>query len=188
MAALAQVKESEDLLKSHMEDNEVISLATSVIEKILPSFKQGSSDTPSGKLKSFLKSVDSYFESLEKTAKAKVLRNFNSMRMRTVLKMIEGDKKCLVTCVKGIQDALVEGGRIYKSCLLLPKFTIEVDKKIKECEGQLGNLSQSYDPQSVFASSKENQVISLLDKIKSLSQEKDRIVGRVGELRNLITL
>lgn len=27
----------------------------------------------------------------------------------------------------------------------------------------------------------------LLDKIKSLNQEKDKIVGRVGELRNLIT-
>lgn len=29
--------------------------------------------------------------------------------------------------------------------------------------------------------------MALLDKIKSLNQEKDRVVGRVGKLRNLIT-
>lgn len=38
LAALAQAKASEDLLKSHTEDSEVISLVTSVLEKILPSF------------------------------------------------------------------------------------------------------------------------------------------------------
>lgn len=36
-------------------------------------------------------------------------------------------------------------------------------------------------------SSHENQVISLLDKIKSQSHDRERIIGRVGEIRGLIT-
>lgn len=80
-----------------------------------------------------------------------------------------------------------EGGEIYKSCLLLPKFTIEVDKKNKECEGQVAGISQTYSPQAIFVSNYEAQVMSLLDKKKCLNQEKDRIIDRVGELTNLIT-
>lgn len=111
-------------------------------------------------------SVDFHFESLKKAIEAKIVRNFNAMRMKTVLRMIEGDKKSLVTYVESIQDAMAQGGKINKSCLVLPKFSTEIDNKIKECEGRLASLSQSYDPQFVFASGKENQVIFLLDKIK----------------------
>lgn len=73
------------------------------------------------------------------------------------------------------------------SFLLLSKFTIELDKKIGKCEGQLTDISQSYSPKAIFASNYEAQVMSLLDKIKSLNQEKDRVFGRVGKMRNLIT-
>lgn len=58
--------------------------------------------------------------------------------------------------------------------------------QIKECEGKLAGISQYFIPQSLFASNCEDQVMVLLDKIKSLNQEKDRIIGRVGELWNLI--
>lgn len=81
------------------------------------------------------KVVDSHFESLQKAVDVKVLNNFNAMRLRIVLKMVEGDRVSLITDMKGISEALNEGGNIYKSCLLLPKFTIDLDKKIKEWEG-----------------------------------------------------
>lgn len=55
--------------------------------------------------------------------------------------MVEGDRTSLITAMKDIQDTLDEGGNIYKSCLILPKFTINIDKKIKECEGRLANIS-----------------------------------------------
>lgn len=79
LAALSQAKASEDLFKFHTKDKELISLATNVLEKILPSFKQGIIDTPFGKLRSMLKEVDSHFISLEKAADAKVLSQFNAM-------------------------------------------------------------------------------------------------------------
>lgn len=89
--------------------------------------------------------------------------------------------------MKCIQDALDEGSHIYKSCLILPKFTIDIDKKIRECEGQLSRISQSYAPQSVSASDFESQVFCILNKIKSLNQVMDKILGRIGEVRNFIT-
>lgn len=61
--------------------------------------------------------------------------------------MIEDDRISLVIGMISIRDALDEGGWLYKSCLILPMFTIDIDKKIKECEGQLANISQSYTPQ-----------------------------------------
>ncbi|XP_059066371.1 uncharacterized protein LOC131857687 [Cryptomeria japonica] len=137
--AITQAKASEDLLKSHTEEKELISLTTSFLKKILPSFKQDTLDSPFGKLRSMVKLVDSHFESLEKATEVKALSHFNAKRLRTVLRMVEGDRISLITGVKGIQEALDKGGKIYKSCLLLLKFTIELDKKIKECEGKLIN-------------------------------------------------
>jgi hypothetical protein len=42
------------------------------------------------------------------------------------------DRTLLFAYVKSIQDALSEGGNIYKSCLLGSKFVEEIEKKIKE--------------------------------------------------------
>lgn len=84
-----------------------------------------------------------------------ILNHFNAMRLRTILRVIEGDRVSLIISVKGIKEALNEGSKIYKSCLLLPKFIIELGKKIKECEGQLEGISQSYSPQANFASNYE---------------------------------
>lgn len=143
-AALAQAKTSEDLLKSYSKDRELITLGTSVLEKKIPTFKQDTLDSPSSKLQSMLKAVDYHFESLEKVADVNILIYFNAMRLRTILRMVEDDRVSLITSVRSIREALNEGGKIYKSCLLLLKFTIDLDKKIKECEGQLASISQSY--------------------------------------------
>lgn len=75
----------------------------------------------------------------------------------------------------------------YMSCLILSKFTRDIDKKIKEYEGQLAAISQPFTPHLVFASSLEAQVMDLTDKIKSLHQERDQIINRVGDLRSLIS-
>lgn len=101
--------------------------------------------------------------------------------------MIEDDGVSLVIALKGIQDALDEGGHLYKSCLMFHKFNIYIDKKIRECEGYLASISQSYAPKSVPATNFEPQVLSILNKIKSLNQENDIILGRGGEVRSLIT-
>lgn len=45
----------------------------------------------------------------------------------------------------------------------------------------------SYDPLLVSLSSHENQVTCLLEKIRSLSQEKVKINGKFGELISFIT-
>lgn len=60
--------------------------------------------------------------------------------------MTESDRVSLITSMKGIQDALDEGGQIYKSCLIFPKFIMDIDKKIRECESQLPSISLSYAP------------------------------------------
>lgn len=115
LATLAQAKANGDLLKSHSKDKELIILVGDVLEKILPSFKLDTSN-PFDNLKSMLNVVGSHFESLEKASDTKVLNQFNDMRLKTFLKMIGDDRVTLVTPMKSIQDALDEGGWIYKSC------------------------------------------------------------------------
>lgn len=102
-------------------------------------------------------------------------------------KMIAKDRVTLDACVKSMKDALSEGGNMYKSCLSLKKFTKDIEKKSKDHEDELASISQLVDPLSVSLSSHEDQVTSLLEKIRSLNHDKDRIIGRVGELRNWIT-
>lgn len=106
-------------------------MATDVLEKILPSFKQDTTHSPFEKLRNMLKAIDSHFVSLEKVVDSKVLSHFNAMQLRIILKMVEGYRVSLTTSLKSIQKALDEGGKIYKSCLILPKFRIEIDKQIK---------------------------------------------------------
>lgn len=71
LATLAQIKASEDLLKSQLEDREVIFLATNVLEKNLPSFKKDPGDSSSVKLRNMSQVVDSHFLSLEKAVDIK---------------------------------------------------------------------------------------------------------------------
>lgn len=63
--------------------------------------------------------------------------------------MIANDKYLLATSVKNIQSALFEGGNIYKSCLSLSKFTEDIEKKMKECEKQLADITQAFDPLTI---------------------------------------
>lgn len=102
--------------------------------------------------------------------------------------MISHDRSLLDTCVKSIQNALSERGNVYKSCLLSSKFVEDIKNQIKEDEKQLEDISQSFDPLTTSMANQEGQVVSLLDKIKSLTHDKDKIIGRVGELQSLITL
>lgn len=67
-------------------------MATCVLEKIMPSFEKDIVDSHSGKVRSMLKAVDSHFVFIEKFMEGKVLSKFNAMRLRTILKMVEGDR------------------------------------------------------------------------------------------------
>lgn len=106
----------------------------------MSSFKLDTSN-PSSKFKVLLNVVGSHFESLEKAANIEVFNQFNAIKLKQFLKMIEYDRVSLVTSLKIIWDAIDEGGNIYKSCLIFPKFTIDIDKKIRECESQLASIS-----------------------------------------------
>ncbi|XP_059075386.1 uncharacterized protein LOC131875318 [Cryptomeria japonica] len=101
--------------------------------------------------------------------------------------MIAKDKVTLDACVKSMQDSLSEGGNLCKSCLSQSNFTADIEKKSKAHEDELECISHSVYPLSVSLGSHENQVISLVDKMISLSHNRERIIGRVGEIRSLIT-
>lgn len=171
LVALSQDKASEDLLKSHTNDSELLTLASGVLEKLMPSFQKDTSDTPFDQMKSLINSVDNHFESFEKSPEEKVCNEFNARRLQKLKRIIVDGRVTLDMCVKSMQDSLFEDGNIYKSCLTLPKFTQDIEKKSKEHEDQLAQMSQSFDLLSVSMSSYEDQVISLVEKIRSLSQE-----------------
>lgn len=69
--------------------------------------------------------------------------------------MIRDDRVRLNKGMHTISNALVEGSKIYKSCLILPKFTIDIDKQIRVYQGKLVGISQSFDPNVSLTSSVE---------------------------------
>lgn len=84
--------------------------------------------------------MSTHFESLEKSAEIKAKNEFEAKRFRTLKKMIINDRGLLDTCVKSIQDALSEGGNIYKSCLSHSKFLADIEKQIVENEKTLAGI------------------------------------------------
>lgn len=128
VASLSPIQKLQLVLKSHIENSELLTLAFSVLEKIMLSYVKNTSDTPFGQLKSLVNSISTCFESLEKFAEAKVHNEFNAKRLRTLKRMIADDRVILDTYVKSIQDALSEGDNIFKSCLSFSKFTEDIEK------------------------------------------------------------
>lgn len=61
------------------------------------------------------------------------MEKFNDAKVQTFLQMISNDKAQLDKELKLIDEALEEGGKIYKSCLILTNFTTKMDN----CRGQL---------------------------------------------------
>lgn len=61
--------------------------------------------------------------------------------MKTFRKMIGDDRVRLNKGLQTISEALSEGGNIYKSCLILLKFTLDIDKQISVSQGKLDNIS-----------------------------------------------
>lgn len=88
--------------------------------------------------------------------------------------MIEGDRTILKSMVKTVDDALDEGGKIFNSCLFLPKFSTDTDKKIRDLEGQSTGIAQSFSLYLVFSSTLEAQIMDPTDKIKGLNKEKNK--------------
>lgn len=124
-------------MRCHIEDNEILSLSSYVLEKIMPSYGKDPSDTPFGKLKYLINSVSNHFESLEKYAKLKVENKFKVNRFNHLNGIITNDIILLGKCIKSIQDSLSEGGNVYKAFLSFPKCVDDIKKQIKENEKQL---------------------------------------------------
>lgn len=109
------------------------------------------------------------------------------MRLQNKLKEVERDRASLKTAMKSVEEALDEGGKFFKSCLFLSNFTVDIDRQIKYLEGNLSSIGHSFVPQSIFPSSLEAQILDYTNKIKSLNQDKEKMLNKVGELRSLIT-
>lgn len=75
----------------------------------------------------------------------KVQKEFDAKRLNRLKGMIVNDKYLLASYVKNIQGAFSEGGNIYNSCLSFSKFTEDTEKKMKEYEKQLADISQAFD-------------------------------------------
>lgn len=130
LASLAQAQEREEIFKSHIEDSELLSLASGILGKILHTFFKGTPDSPSGLLKSLINSVSSHFVSFESSRKVRISNDFNDKRFSELKKMIANDTIFLDTYVKRIQNVLSEGDVVYKSCLSSSKFVEDIENKI----------------------------------------------------------
>lgn len=139
-----------------------------------------------GESKKLINFVDSHFESFEKLALVKVKKEFQEKRVGNLKELISKDKALLSNCIKNIQGTMY-GGKVYKYCLVLSKFTEANEKKVKEIEHQLVTISNTFDPLANSVCSQESQVMSLLNQIKNLKFENERIIGRVCELKGLIS-
>lgn len=133
-ASFSQAKAREELLKSHIDDNEILGLASRVLEKIMPTHVKDPSGSSSGELKKLINSISTHFKSIEKSAMVKMQKEFDGKRFSRLKEMIANDKNLLATCIKNIQGSLSEGGKAYKSCLVLSKFTEDDEKKVKDLE------------------------------------------------------
>lgn len=56
------------------------------------------------------------------------MEKFKDAKIQTFLQMISNDKARLDKELKIIDEALVKGDKINKSCLILTNFTTEIDK------------------------------------------------------------
>lgn len=93
-------------MKSHTEYNMLLTLATDVLENLMPSFQKDTSDTPFGQLKSMINSVNTHFESFEKSIEDIVQSEFNGKRLQNLKRMIAKDRVTLDSCVMSTKDAL----------------------------------------------------------------------------------
>lgn len=123
-----------------MEDSEILSLVSDILEKLIPTFQKDTLNSPSGPPKSLINSVSTHFESLEKSVEIKDKNEFEAKRFRTLKKMIANDRILLDSCVKSIQDALSEGWNVYKSSLSFSHFFADVEKKIVENKKTLAGI------------------------------------------------
>lgn len=134
-----------------------------------------------------INSLDSHFKYFEDSTLVKVRKEFKEQRLDSLNKLITRDRKFLGPWIQHTQSAITKGGNVYKSCLILEKFTATNEKKIKEIEQQLAIISNNLDPLVSSVCLQDCQVISLLDQIKNLKFENERIIIRVSDLRGLIS-
>lgn len=100
LASLAHAKTREEMLKSHIVDNELLNIASSILQKIMPTYIKDTLDSPSRKLKKLINSISTHFESLEKSVDFKVQNEFDAKRFCELQRMIANDRSLLDTCKK----------------------------------------------------------------------------------------
>lgn len=76
-----QEKTSEDLLRSHTKDKMLLTLASKILEKLMPSFQKDPFDTLVGNLKNLISLVDTHFDSFYKSAEEKAQNDFYTKRL-----------------------------------------------------------------------------------------------------------
>lgn len=112
VTSIAQAKASEKILKSHIEDSELLSLAYGVLHKLMPTHVMDPFGSSSGELKKLINVVSTQFKSLEKSGEDKVQKEFNGKRLSWLKEVITKDKNLLATCMKKIQGSIFEAGKV----------------------------------------------------------------------------
>lgn len=102
---------------------------------MVPELQLDARTNSSDKLQNLIDHISTQFVSLTKASTQQAMENFKDAKVQTFLQMINNDKAQLDKELKLIDEALVEGGKIYKSCLILTNFTTEIDKQIENCRG-----------------------------------------------------
>lgn len=113
------------------------------------------------------------------------MKKFKDAKIQTFLQMISNDKTQLDKKLKLVDEALVEGSKIYKSSPILTNFITDIDKQIDNCKGQLVQIYQAYDPTANLISSIEGQILNISKKLRNFEKE-ERIIWQESELWNLI--
>jgi len=169
-----------------MEDCELIEIASGVLEKIMPSFQKDLSASSSGNLKFLVNSVNTHFDSLEKSVEEKVRKEFLGKRFSEIQGFITNDRRIMDIGIKRLENALKDGRELYKFCLSWSKVTKDIEKKVKEQEDKLSSFSQNFDPLTISIINQECQTIAVINEIKKLEKERKNIISRMGELRGMI--
>jgi len=65
--------------------------------------------------------------------------------------------------IKSLENALKDGGDLYKFCLSWSTVTIDIIKKVEEQESKLSSLSQSFDPLTSSIVNQQCQTITVIN-------------------------
>lgn len=99
VTSIQQAKSSENILQSHIDDSELLSLASGVLQKLIPTHVKDIYGSSFGELKKIINYLSTHFESFEKSAMINMQMKFKEKRFGGLKELIAKDKTLLATCI-----------------------------------------------------------------------------------------